>query len=180
MRQVVAFHLTTMGDKRITSYKDFFAIDMKSNRTNISFISALLVFASLSACGGGGGSSDSGMLIEGTLTEAGGAGHDRKLIYAHTSGQRIENVEVCALGKCSTSDAQGQWGFVAPDSFNGGDVEFSIDGHGITTTSVVNIPAGASDVFIDFQHVEGGAVEAHHITVDGETSHQEDEEHAHE
>lgn len=137
-----------------------------------AIVSTILLSAALTACGGG--SSDSGMLIEGTLTEAGGAGHDRVLTHAHSAGQRIENVQVCALGECSVSDAQGQWGFVAGSNFAGGEVAFSIEGHGISTTSVVDIPAGANEVFIDFQHVEGGAVEAHHVTADGVTSHNEE------
>jgi hypothetical protein len=155
---------------------------MKIIQISTLSVCKLLILASLISCGGGG-SSDSGMLIQGTLIEAGGAGHDRALTHAHSSGQFIENVQICALGECSTTDAQGKWGFVAADNFEGGDVEFSFDGHGIATTSVVNIPVGASDVIIDFQHVEGGAVQAKHVTVDGETVHHEDhedEEHSHE
>lgn len=131
----------------------------------------------LSACGGGG-SSDDGMLIEGTLTEAGGADHSLSLVLRHDEGARIEEVEICALGQCSTTDGAGQWGFVAPESFSGGAVSFTVVGHGIDTTTVVEIPADAGEVFLDLQHVEGGLVEAAHITVDGETTHNE-EHHEH-
>lgn len=136
---------------------------------------SLFFSTSFIACGGG--SSDSGMLIEGTLTEAGGAHHVQASILRHSVGQKIENVEICALGECSTTDGEGQWGFVAGNQFSGGDVLFSVNGHGIETTTVVNIPSGANEVFLDLQHVEGGHIEAHHITVDGETSHHEDEGH---
>lgn len=142
-------------------------------------ITALVTGSLLAACGGGG-SSDSGILIEGTLTESGGAGHSNSVALKHSDGQRIENVQICALGECSTTDSEGQWGFVAGEGFAGGDVLFTLEGHGIASTSAVKIPGGASDVFIDFQHVEGGAVEAEHVTVDGETAHNEDEAHHHE
>lgn len=135
------------------------------------------ICALLNACGGG--SSDSGMLIEGTLTEAGGANHAHSLVLKHSVGQRIEGVTVCALGECSTTDSEGQWGFVAEENFTGGDVLFTINGHGIDATTTVSIPEGANEVMLDFQHVEGGHIEAQHITADGETSHHEDEGHEH-
>lgn len=141
-------------------------------------VSIFFICLILNACGGG--SSDSGILFEGTLTEAGGAGHTNSLVLKHSVGQRIENVAVCALGECSTTDSEGQWGFVAGENFTGGDVLFTINGHGIDTTTIVSIPEGAKEVLLDFQHVEGGHIEAQHITIDGETSHHEDEEHEHE
>ncbi len=142
-----------------------------------SFLAIVATILSFSACGGG--SSGSGVLIEGTLTEAGGAAHSKSLILKHSEGQRIGAVEVCALGECSTTDDEGQWGFVVEDAFVGGEVLFSVKGHGIDSETVVNIPTDASDIFIDFQHVEGGMVEAHHITANGETSHNEGEEDDH-
>ncbi len=141
-------------------------------------MATILLITSLAGCGGG--SSDSGMLIEGTLTEAGSTDHNLGFALKHTNGQRVENVQICALGECSTSDAQGQWGFEVKGSFNGGNVLFTLSGHGIETTTTVDIPSGASEIFLDFQHVEGGAVRAEHITVDGETSHHEDDEDTHE
>ncbi len=138
---------------------------------NITILSFCLIVA---ACGGS--SSGSGPVIEGTLTEAGGAAHNNAVILKHSSGQKIESVTICALGECSVTDELGQWGF-AGGELPGGDVLFTLNGHGIETTSKVNIPAGANEVFIDFQHVEGGAVKAEHVTVDGETSHNEDNGH---
>jgi hypothetical protein len=126
-----------------------------------------------------GDSSDSGMLIEGTLTEAGGAGHGKSLLLKHSDGQRIEDVQVCALGECSTTDGEGQWGFVAGEGFPGGDVLFTVNGHGIKTATAVNISGGAKEVFLDLRHVEGGLVEATHVTVDGETEDNHGEEVAH-
>ena len=151
---------------------------MKYIKSRIIVASLFFICISLQACGGG--SSDSGMLIEGTLTEAGGADHSRSLVLKHGEGQPIENVEICALGECSTTDGQGQWGFVADETFTGGEVLFTIIGHGIDTTTALTISEGVQEVFLDFQHVEGGHVEAAHITIDGETSHHEDEEHQHE
>lgn len=151
------------------------------HRSRFIIVGLILICTSLNACGGS--SSDSGMLIEGTLTEAGGAGHTNSLGLKHSVGQRIENVEICALSECSTTDSEGQWGFVVPESFTGGDALFSFKGHGIDTSSVVMITDGAKEVFVDFRHVEGGHIEVHHITIDGETSpmkNHEDEEHKHE
>lgn len=175
MRQFVTF-------KSVCSYEKVQAVILSvwSKAMKVFFNSVLLIVPFvlfLTACGGGGGSSDSGMLIEGTLIEAGGAGHSNGIILKHSTGQPIENVEVCALGECSLTDDLGQWGFVVSDEFNGGDVLFDINGHGIATETVVEIPSGASEVFLDFKHVEGGEVKADHITVDGETSHHEEEGH---
>lgn len=138
-----------------------------TKRSLISLTVGLLCI--LSSCGGGGGSG-SGMLIEGTLTEAGGAGHATVLLR-HSAGQRIENVQICALGECSTTDSEGQWGFVAPEEFHGGEVLFSLNGHGISQAATVVIQPGAEEVIIDFQHVEGGLIEATHVTTDGVTNH---------
>ena len=137
---------------------------------------SLFLCTALVACGGGS-SSNSGMLIEGTLIEAGGASHANSVILKHSSGQPIENVSVCALGECSTTDLSGQWGFVVDESFTGGEVLFEINGHGIETTTLVEIADGADHVIVDFQHVEGGSVEASHITTDGNTEHHESDNH---
>lgn len=131
----------------------------------------------LTACGGGGGS-DSGTVIEGTLTENGGAGHKLSALK-HGVGQKIENVMVCALGECSTTDSAGQWGFLAPSDFNGGAVLFTLNGHGISTTATFNVPAGAQNVVLDLQHLEGGVIQVYHITIDGEETHLEPEDDDH-
>lgn len=121
------------------------------------FLTIFVVGAS--ACGGGGGSDDSGVLLEGTLTEDGGAGHDKAFNFRHSSGQRIGNVQICGLGECSTTDDEGQWGFVLPGEFTGGDVELSVIGHGISSSAVVNVPAGSTEMFLGLRHVEGGIIE---------------------
>lgn len=127
--------------------------------------SFVLLALTLTACGGS--SSDSGTLIEGTLTEAGGAGHRIAALLRHSEGARIEDVVICALGECSVTDGEGQWGFVIPGNFPGGDVLFTIEGHGIDTESTFSIPANASEVVLDLVHVAGGLVTATHMTVDG-------------
>ncbi|MCO6432520.1 MAG: hypothetical protein J5J00_16825 [Deltaproteobacteria bacterium] len=124
-----------------------------------TFLAALLLLQT--ACGGG--SSGNGTLIEGTLTEAGGAAHR---VFRHSEGERIDGVRVCAIDQCSTTDDQGQWGFVL-DGILPQEILLTIEGHGIDASAVIEIPNGASDVFLDLQHVEGGAVEVGHMTVDG-------------
>ncbi len=136
------------------------------------------VFALLSFSGCGGGSSDSGMLIEGTLTEAGGANEARFMSHLlHSAGERIENVEICALGACSTTDSSGQWGFeVEPMT---GEVLFTIQGHGIDETSTATIPTGAEDVVVDLRHVPGGIVTAQVVSVNGKAIESTDDEDHH-
>lgn len=100
------------------------------------------------------------------MIEAGGAGH--KVAYLkHASGQAIESVTICALGECSTTDAEGQWGFVVDNSALGTEVLFSINGHGIDAETIVSLPTAADEIFIHFNHVEGGTVAVHHLLTDG-------------
>lgn len=128
-------------------------------------LTATVLFCmTITACGG---SSGSGTLIEGTVTEAGGAAHDTRAFLRHGAGERIGGVEVCALGECSVTDDQGQWGFEVSEFPDSKDVLFSFDGHGILTTTIVTIPHEADEVFISFDHVEGGVVEASSVVVDG-------------
>lgn len=133
---------------------------------------ALLIstLALLPACGGGSSGSDSSLVIEGTLTENGGAaGHSAR----HGVGQKIGKVEICGLGECSTTDDAGQWGFAVDAPFAGGPVVLTVIGHGIDSTFSMDVPSSARNVVLDLQHSAGGVIEAHHITIDGETSHQE-------
>jgi len=131
---------------------------------NIFVTTAVLL---LSACSGG--SSDSGMVLEGTLVQGESPSHarvaDPRLL--HGAGQTIGNVEICALGDCSITDDAGQWGFAVDESFNGGRVSFSIVGHGINSEASVDVPEGASNVVITFQN-EAGAVAATSVVADGE------------
>lgn len=142
----------------------------------ISKIPLIISLFVITACGG---SSQSGLLIEGTLTEAGGADHSKSIILKHEDGEKIGEVTICALGECSTTDSEGQWGFVLGDNFVGGEVLFTISGHNISANSVISIPEGATDVFLDLQHTEGGLIKAEHIIIDGVTQHNEDEDHQH-
>lgn len=140
----------------------------------------LTLSLTLTACGG---DSDvtftSGMLVEGTLIQGEGTTHDAALGFKHSSGTAIENVQICGLERCSTTDGQGQWGFVANEDFKGGSATFTVKGHGIDTTTAVQIPLNAKEVFLDLKNI-AGKVSAEHITADGETSHQEDESNSHE
>ncbi|MCC6954992.1 MAG: hypothetical protein IT290_12815 [Deltaproteobacteria bacterium] len=131
---------------------------------------SLLLLSSLAACGGGSSSdSDDGMLITGTLSQgATAAGHS--LMLKHDAGEHIDEVSICALGECSTTDSEGQWGFVASPVFKGGLVEFSVNGHGIATTSVVDVPTDSREVSIAFVH-SAGIVTAESMTADGAEVH---------
>ncbi len=126
-------------------------------RPSLGIVLALWIVCLTAGCGGDSGSG-SGRLIEGTLTEAGGAGHS-KISPKHGVGARIGDVRVCAYDQCSNTDDEGQWGFVTSEASSGGAVLFSVVGHGIDTTVVVNIPAGDSDVFLEFNHAPGGVIE---------------------
>lgn len=116
---------------------------------------------------GGGGSSDSGMVIEGQLTQGGGVAHSAAL--RHGAGENIENVSVCALGECSVTDSEGRWGFVAPEGFTGGEVLFNIDGHGLLTSTIVPVPDNASVVEISLLRVGTNEVAISDIVADGES-----------
>lgn len=120
-------------------------------------IIVLSAIALLQACGGG--SSENGMLIEGSLIEAGGAGH-RSMVLKHQSGQPIENVKICTLGECSVTDGAGLWGIIADESFTGGRILITVDGHGILAETTTEIEEGADHVVIELRHVEGGKITA--------------------
>lgn len=118
-----------------------------------------LIFA-LVACGGGSGGSDNTTVFQGTLVQ----GPEATARLAHEAGEKIEGVQICALGTCSTTDGNGQWGFglETPPSA----IEFSAIGHGINSSWVIEIPATAKDVTIELEnHPEG--VHAHSVLADG-------------
>lgn len=120
----------------------------------------------LSACGGSSG--NDGIVFQGELTQGEVAvAHSMEFSLKHGAGEKIEMVEVCALGECSTTDSGGNWGFVAPEVFTGGAVEFSIKGHGIDTLVSLDVPEGARDVFVHFERGKGSMVKVHHLMVDG-------------
>lgn len=121
-----------------------------------SYVLFFSVLGFCTACGGGGGS-DGGRLVEGTLTEA-GQHAAQKIVPKHSAGEPLEQVQVCALSECSVTDAKGQWGLLLPEN-TAGDVVFRIEGHGINTTTTLTLPPGNSDLTFELLHVEGGAVE---------------------
>lgn len=129
-------------------------------------LSLIASLCCLSACGGG--SSDSGMLIEGRLTQGETGGHLESAQLRHGAGETIAEVAICALGECSTTDSNGQWGFVADESYKGGDIVFTITGHGIDGTRITApIPLGASSVVINFVRGENDDVEIDSLVADG-------------
>jgi hypothetical protein len=131
----------------------------------LSFLLISLTVLSLSACGGS--SNSSGIVFQGELTQGDVAAHASVPSAKHGVGEKIGMVEICALGECSTTDDGGNWGFIAPESFTGGPVEFSISGHGIQTLVSLMVPDGARDVFVHFERGAGSMVEVHHLVVDG-------------
>ena len=134
------------------------------NKVSLSLLLALSACL-ISSCGGG--SSDSGILLEGLLTQGEEVVHSASATLRHAANENIEDVEICALGECATTDSAGEWGFVAPESFIGGSIQFTIKGHGIDSTSEVTVPEGAQAVYVHFENSADGHVIVHHKTVDG-------------
>lgn len=126
----------------------------------------LIGVVSVLMAGCGGSSSNDGMVFQGQLTQGSSVGHSEGM-DKHGAGEKIENVEVCALGECSMTDEDGNWGFVAPEVFTGGGVEFTINGHGIETTASVSVPEGTRDVFVHFERQGKNTVIVHHLMIDG-------------
>jgi len=120
----------------------------------------------VAGCGSSSSSSEGGVLLEGTLTEGGGATHGSRLVLRHDVGQRIENVQICALGRCSITDDDGQWGFyVNQDSY--GVTGFTVNGHGIDAGFEADLTGVAGEAVFDLEHVEGGAVKIARMWLDG-------------
>jgi hypothetical protein len=142
----------------------------------IKYIGISILMLCLVSCGGGGSSSQ-GMLIEGTLIQGEQSSH--KVLYKHASNEPLENVTICALGECSTTDSKGQWGFVAPETFNGGDILLSVNGHNIAASTIVSLPPNANEVVMELIH-SAGAIKLEHLTIDGVTEHHEDDDSHHE
>jgi hypothetical protein len=132
----------------------------------ISKVVILLGITVLSACGGSGGGDSDGIVFEGELTQGTAVDHSARNVK-HGENEAIESVKICALGRCSTTDGAGLFGFAGPSDFKGGDVLFSVDGHGILAEEVVNIPSGAKNVNIHFETSEKTEVHLHHLIIDG-------------
>jgi len=139
-----------------------------------------IVCLSLFSCGGSS-SQGSGVLLYGTLTEAGGDSHHASsLSMRHAVGERIERVQICVLGQCQITSDDGEWGFFVPE-MSGQEVEFSFDGHGINTETSITLPSAEHEVYIEFLHT-AGIVEAGVILIDGmdmHTDHSEADDHHH-
>lgn len=140
----------------------------------------LLVIVSLLCCStgcGGGGSSSAGTIVQGELTER-GTGHTSTQSYSlkHTSGQQLEDVKVCVRSECSITDGLGQWG-VFLGNFTGGDVEITVDGHGINSGTSVSLPATAKEVEINLAH-DQNVISVEKLVIDGEDH--TDHDHTHE
>jgi len=120
----------------------------------------------VSACGGSsGGHSSEAVVFEGQLTQGAEVDHAASRVK-HGASEPIENVKVCALGRCSTTDGEGQFGFAGPDDFQSGDVLFSIEGHGIVAEKLVSVPE-AKNIFIHFESSASTEVHLHHLLADG-------------
>lgn len=73
----------------------------------------------------------------------------------------LGGVNVCALGECGTTDANGNWSFdISEDSpFTGGDVLFTLSGPGVNSSVVVpNVDDESEEVNVDFALLSNGAV----------------------
>jgi len=131
------------------------------------FGAALFLCVSLCSIGCGGGSSADGVVFEGTVTER-GQGHLVSSVAGakHSAGQTIGGVKVCVLSECSVTDDNGQWG-VNVGNFTGGEVAIVLDGHGVSGSVGVDVPASARDVEIDLGH-KGSALIIEEFLIDGE------------
>ncbi len=124
---------------------------------------ASVVLAGTIACGG---SSNSDIEFAGTLSQI---ASNRT---AQVLGDPIENVEVCALGKCSITDELGRWSFVVgDDDYFGGDVLFSFRGENLLATTVVpDLLSDTDIVLVDFvATAEDSVVVASMDEIDDET-----------
>lgn len=121
----------------------------------------------VAGCGGSSSSSEGGVLLEGTLTEGSGATHGARLVLRHAAGQRIEDVQICALGRCSVTDDDGQWGFYVNQA-SYGITGFAVTGHGIDAGFEADLTGVTSEGVFDLEHVEGGQIKIARMWLDGE------------
>ncbi len=141
---------------------------------NISFLLILFfLICSIQACGGSS-SGSGGVLIEGILTEGSGTDHNSRI--KHGANESIEEVMVCALGKCSRTDGKGQWGFYIEEENFEHTVLFSVDGHGINTTVTLSFPHDTNEAFIHFEHNHGKVI-IHHMNINGTQAHSHEADH---
>lgn len=145
---------------------------MQKNRLASIFLTVILP-SIIAGCGGG--SSSDGTVIQGTLTER-GIGHKASLEISakHSAGETLENVKVCVAATCSVTDGAGQWG-VNIESFAGGDLGITVEGHGINAQTTVNLPTTAKDVIIDLGR-NSSTLTIEKLIIDGE-DHSEHDHH---
>lgn len=130
----------------------------------------------LSACGGGGSSSD-GSVVHGTLTQLSAGAHSTdSLQLRHSAGQNIDGVTICLLGACSVTDASGEWGVNIPE-VPAGDILLTAEGHGIDSSVVFNVPGGAKDITIELGNTSEG-LSVTTLVVDGVDHTDHDHNHA--
>jgi hypothetical protein len=134
---------------------------------------SVIVISISTGCGGGSGAD--GTVVQGTLTER-GIGHKISQIVSakHSAGETLENVKVCVAAACSVTDGAGQWG-VNIESFSGGDLGITVEGHGINAQTTINLPATAKDVVIDLGR-NGSSLAIEKLIIDGE-DHSEHDHH---
>jgi hypothetical protein len=137
-------------------------------------VSSLFLLAFCGACGGGGGSSSEGTVLQGTLIERGN-GHASASVK-HSAGQSLEDVKVCVMTECSITDGQGQWG-VNIDNFTGGDITVTVDGHGIDAQTSISLPPTARDVELNLAH-NANAITVEKLVIDGEDHSGHDHSHS--
>ncbi len=112
---------------------------MMMKTTPLKLFISLLLF-SAAACGGG---SDE-IAFSGTLVQDDAV--------ARSGRSPAIGLQVCALGQCSITDGLGNWAFsVGDDTFEGGDVVFTVEGLDFISTAVVpNLNRQSDEVFVSF------------------------------
>jgi len=113
--------------------------------------SSLALLICLSACGGGGGGSDTSTSRTMTLTGEVEQGD----INANLSGAPVKNtelsgVEVCVLGKCITTDNDGEYKLTVDAPSGGSVLEFKLRGRGINTEIPIRVNADTINADVTF------------------------------
>lgn len=126
--------------------------------------SAMVLAGALTACSGGGGGDESDF-VDGAVT----IGGSFNASDAFPNARVLPGVNVCALGSCDLTDDLGQWAFTVPESsYDGGSVQFSFNGSGVDTTTIVgNLSPNSRSVAIDFTVISDGSVVADEVNQDG-------------
>jgi len=137
----------------------------KINLTALFSITLACSTLLLNACGGGSSSNNDDILIEGKITEGLGTVHSSRT--KHGPGEGIADTMICALGECSRTDDLGQWGFLVSRNSFDSEILFSIEGHEISTNTLVRLPNTSMEAYIHFEN-NMGQVKVHHMEINGE------------